>query len=40
MSTISNRTRRSWCINMSEFWRLYLTLVVGILGALVWWGCA
>ena len=33
-------TTRSWCISQPEFWRLYLTLVVGIVGALVWWVCA
>lgn len=30
--------RRSWCISQAEFWRLYLTLVVGVVGALAWWG--
>jgi hypothetical protein len=29
---------RSWCISQAEFWRLYLALVVGVVGALVWWG--
>lgn len=29
---------RSWCISQAEFWRLYLALVTGVIGALAWWG--
>ena len=36
----TKRTHRSWSISQAEFWRLYLTLVAGVVGALVWWGWA